>query len=70
MLPLCHSTESFNSLLFGNNEGLHEGGGGGWVGNIVGGLLNEVRLSDEVADNSWSYHFTRFPALYTHFNIS
>lgn len=37
MLPLYHSTDSFNRLLLGNNEGLREERG--YVCNIVRELL-------------------------------
>jgi len=61
MLPLYHSTDSFNRLLFGKNEGLRKERG--WVGNIVRELLNDaVHLPDEEASNSLSCPFTGFPA--------
>jgi len=50
MLPLYHSTDSFNRLLFGNKEGL--GKDRDWVGNIVTELINDaVHLPDEEANN-------------------
>jgi len=48
---LYHSNDSFNGLIFGNNEGLREERG--WVGNIVRELLDDaVHLPDEEANNS------------------